>query len=78
MKNEAGNIAPLVAEITAALQGRAFEIIYVNDGSEDETEAELLDLMATCHQLRQIGHEKSYGKSAALRTGVTTAQRPLS
>jgi dolichol-phosphate mannosyltransferase len=77
VKNEAGNIAPLVAEITAALQGRAFEIVYVNDGSEDETEAELLDLMATCRRLRQIRHEKSYGKSAALRTGVTMAHAPI-
>jgi hypothetical protein len=42
VKNEAGNIAPLVAEIAAALQGRSFEIVYVNDGSNDGTEAELL------------------------------------
>ena len=33
VRNEAGNVAPLVAEIAAALQGRAFEIVYVNDGS---------------------------------------------
>ena len=41
VRNEAGNIAPLVAEIAAALQGtgRAFEIVYVNDGSRDATEA---------------------------------------
>ena len=41
MRNEAENIAPLVAEIAAALAGRAFEVIYVNDGSTDGTEAEL-------------------------------------
>ncbi len=45
VRNEAGNIAPLVAEIAAALQatspGRAFEIVYVNDGSCDATDAEL-------------------------------------
>ena len=33
VRNEAGNVAPLVAEIAAALAGRAFEVIYVNDGS---------------------------------------------
>ena len=42
VRNEAGNIAPLVAEIAAALAGRwPFEIVYVNDGSTDGTEAEL-------------------------------------
>jgi len=35
VRNEAGNIAPLVAEIAAALQGRAFEIVYVDDGSQE-------------------------------------------
>ncbi len=35
VRNEAGNVAPLIAEIAAALQGRAFEIVYVNDGSRD-------------------------------------------
>ncbi len=39
VRNEAGNVAPLVEEIAAALAGRAFEIVYVNDGSGDTTEA---------------------------------------
>src|SRR5580658_9979128 len=77
VKNEASNIAPLVAEIAAALQGRAFEVVYVNDGSKDATEAELLGLMAQWPWLRQIRHEESYGKSAAIRTGVTMARGPL-
>jgi dolichol-phosphate mannosyltransferase len=77
VKNEAGNIAPLVAEIAAALKGRAFEVVYVNDGSEDATEAELLGLMTKRPWLRQIRHEESYGKSAALRTGVTMARAPV-
>ena len=42
VRNEAGNIAPLVAEIAAALAGRGrSRSIYVNDGSTDGTEAEL-------------------------------------
>jgi dolichol-phosphate mannosyltransferase len=77
VKNEAGNIAPLVAEIAAALQGRSFEIVYVNDGSEDGTEAELLGLMAHWPCLRQIRHDKSFGQSAAVRTGVVVARAPL-
>ena len=37
VRNEAPNIAPLVAEIEAALGGVAHEIVYVDDGSTDGT-----------------------------------------
>jgi cellulose synthase/poly-beta-1,6-N-acetylglucosamine synthase-like glycosyltransferase len=40
VRNEAGNIAPLVAEIAAALAGRRFEVIYVNDGSQHHADHE--------------------------------------
>jgi dolichol-phosphate mannosyltransferase len=76
VRNEAGNIAPLVAEIEAVLAGRVFEIVYVNDGSTDGTEAELLALMHERPWLRQIRHSRSCGQSAALRTGVTMACSP--
>ncbi len=74
VRNEAGNIAPLVEEIAAALAGRAFEIVYVNDGSSDGTEQELLRLMALHPWLRQIKHAQSCGQSAAVRTGVAAAR----
>ena len=45
VRNESGNVGPLVAEIAAALADRAFEIVYVNDGSTDPTEQELRALM---------------------------------
>ncbi len=42
VKNEAENIAPLFAEILAALEGRGeFEVLYVDDGSTDATPARL-------------------------------------
>ncbi len=77
VRNEAGNIAPLVVEIASALQGRAFEIVYVNDGSSDATEQELRGLMAQHPWLRQIRHKISCGQSAAIRTGVTMARAPV-
>jgi dolichol-phosphate mannosyltransferase len=78
VKNEAGNIAPLVAEIAAALgEGARFEIVFVDDGSTDATPAELRTLMAMRPWLRQITHAASCGQSAAIRTGVTHARAPI-
>ena len=77
VKNESGNIAPLVAEIAAALRGRAFEIVYVNDGSTDATDQELRALMREHAWLRQVRHETSCGQSAAIGTGVAMARAPL-
>jgi dolichol-phosphate mannosyltransferase len=77
VKNESGNIAPLVAEIATALASRAFEIVYVNDGSTDATEQELCALMRERSWLRQIRHQSSYGQSAAIRTGVCMARAEL-
>jgi dolichol-phosphate mannosyltransferase len=67
----------LVAEIAAALAGKSFEIIYVNDGSTDATAAELSRLMADRPWLRQITHATSCGQSAAVRTGVMHARAPI-
>jgi dolichol-phosphate mannosyltransferase len=77
VKNESGNVGPLVAEIAAALAGRTFEIVYVNDGSTDATEQELRALMRERSWLRQIRHQSSCGQSAAIRTGVAMARAEL-
>jgi len=77
VRNEAGNVVPLVAEIAAALRGASFEVVFVNDGSTDETETRLLALMAERPWLRQIRHRVSCGQSAAVRTGVAMARGPI-
>jgi dolichol-phosphate mannosyltransferase len=75
VRNEADNVAPLVDEIAAALDGRwAYEIVYVDDGSSDATAERLAVVMAQRRNVRQIRHEKSSGQSAAVRTGVRAAQ----
>lgn len=75
VRNEQDNVAPLIAEIVAALDGRwAYEIIYVNDGSTDATADRLTELMRTRPELRQIRHAQSSGQSAAVRTGVRFAR----
>lgn len=75
VRNEAENVAPLITEIAAALDGRwAYEIIYVNDGSTDATADRLEALMKQRGNLRQIRHATSSGQSAAVRTGVRAAR----
>src|SRR5580700_227858 len=75
VKNEADNIAPLVEEIRAALGGvLAYEIVYVDDGSDDATAAEILRLMPTVPHLRLMRHGTSCGQSTAIRTGVRAAR----
>ena len=75
VKNEAENVAPLVGEIRGALDGFiGYEILFIDDGSDDATAAEILRLAAETPGLRLLRHAQSCGQSAALRTGVRAAR----
>jgi len=75
VKNEAENIQPLIEEICAALEGKiSFEIVYVDDGSDDDTPQKLRDMQAKLDNLRVVTHRHSCGQSTAVRTGVKQAQ----
>ena len=75
VRNEAGNVGPLIEEIAASLAGKgSFEVVYVDDGSTDGTAAEIDRLMQDRPWLRHVGHAVSCGQSAAVRTGVAAAR----
>lgn len=78
VRNEAGNIAPLTAEIAAALDRKwPFEIIYVDDGSNDGTASAVTELKRQYDWLRLLRHAQSCGQSAAVRSGVAAARAPV-
>lgn len=78
VKNEADNIKPLIDEINAALSETiAFEIVYVNDGSDDDTLDILKKLQKDMAHLKVVTHKFSCGQSTAVRTGVLHAEGRL-
>lgn len=75
MKDEAENVAPLIGEIESALKPFGpFEIICVDDGSEDGTSAALRQAKAECLHLRVLRHATCCGQSTATRSGVRAAR----
>jgi dolichol-phosphate mannosyltransferase len=79
LHDEAENVAPLLAEIRAVLDGtpaEPAEIVFVDDGSADATVGRLAPLLDPARGIRLIRHARRCGKSAALLTGIRAAESP--
>lgn len=76
VRNEADNLGPLIDEIGAALDTFCdhYEIIYVDDGSTDDSVQRLRRIKAGCPRLRVFSHKRCCGQSAAIMTGVGAAR----
>ena len=77
--NDAGTIASLVIR-TVQVASRLtsdFEVLIVNDGSQDATGAIADELSRTYPQVRVIHHAKNRGYGGALRTGFAAAAKDL-
>ncbi|WP_243040510.1 glycosyltransferase family 2 protein [Dyella sedimenti] len=75
--NERDNIPPLLAEIAAALRGKiAFEIVYVDDESSDDSVAVLAAEKPNYPELRVVRHLTRSGQSTAVWNGVRAARAP--
>ncbi len=66
--NEAKNVAVVHAELVQTMNawGDVYEIIFVNDGSTDNT----ADVLSTLRPLTLISLRKNFGQSAALDAGI--------
>jgi len=74
--NEAGNVVPLLREIEQALEslGHTYEILFVNDASQDSTLAELQGELARCPTLRILDLAENVGEAGALTAGFQNAR----
>ncbi len=78
MKNEAGNVLPLVEEIVANFVAYLpYEIILIDDQSTDSTAAEIEHARAQHPTVRYLSHNKGGGKSPAQHTGILAARSPI-
>ncbi len=73
--NEAENIPILANEIRSALDGRyEYEVIFVDDCSNDESGVVLTNLRKEYPQFRHLRHQRNSGQSTAVRNGVKAAR----
>ena len=73
--NEARNIAPFVAAIIPVMEniGETFEIIFVNDGSRDDTLGLLAAAAALDSRIKVVSLARNFGKDIALSAGLAHA-----
>ncbi len=70
--NEEGNVALLCDKLFKILKetGRAYEIIFIDDGSSDGTLEILLDLRNRNTNIKIVSFSRNFGQTAALSAGI--------
>jgi glycosyltransferase involved in cell wall biosynthesis len=74
--NEEANLLPLHASLVRALDGlgRSYEILYIDDGSTDQSLARLRELALLDKRVRVIAFRRNYGQTAAMSAGIDHAR----
>jgi dolichol-phosphate mannosyltransferase len=77
--NEAENVLPLWAEVSAALgaTGRSYELVFVDDGSTDATWERIQQARQQDARVRGLKHACNAGQSAAVWTGLQATTGPI-
>jgi dolichol-phosphate mannosyltransferase len=71
--NESANLPLLVPQVAAALEGRVFEILIVDDNSRDQTPAVCVELARTFPLRLLVRNEPKHGLSGAVLHGIAAA-----
>jgi len=76
LRDEESNVVPLHGELTRVLAGLGltYEMILVEDGSEDGTFARLRDVQAADPRVRVIRFTRNFGQTAAFAAGFAAAR----
>jgi len=76
MRNESPNVGELYTQLTAALTafGRSYEILAIDDGSTDDTFAQLASIQARDARVRVIRFRRNFGQTAAFAAGFAHAR----
>ena len=67
--NEEENINKLSKSITEALSDIDYEVLFINDGSTDNSENEIVKLSSTDTKIKLINLRRNYGQTAAMQAG---------
>jgi len=67
--NEEDNIKQLAESILKVLEGLDFEVLFINDGSKDNSEEEILALAQKHSKIKLITLRRNYGQTAAIQAG---------
>ena len=67
--NEEENINKLSKSITEALSDLDYEVLFINDGSTDNSENEIVKLSSTDTKIKLINLRRNYGQTAAMQAG---------
>ena len=78
VRDEAGNLKPLMDELHTALDGvMDYEVIFIDDGSRDASRAEIAEMVGSDPRVRLLVQEKASGKTRALINGIKAAGGPV-
>jgi glycosyltransferase involved in cell wall biosynthesis len=79
VRNEAPNVRQLYQELTDVLDawGRAYELIFVEDGSTDETFERLAEIQRRDARARVIRFRRNFGQTAGVAAGFAHARGRL-
>ncbi|HEU4478235.1 MAG TPA: glycosyltransferase family 2 protein, partial [Pyrinomonadaceae bacterium] len=74
--NEEPNLPPLHAKLVEALGklGRTAEIVFVDDGSSDNSLKVLREIAAQDDRVRVVALKRNYGQTAAMAAGIDAAR----